>query len=112
MLVLTFRGYLGVVALEANHIFSGTEAGVTIRGARHDEEQFRLLTIPEDLRKDIDQTELLDPYLKQSAGPRLFIDAIMGDQPVTPNFYDGLKVQEAIDTALESHRNERWVSLS
>ncbi|MCP4403682.1 MAG: hypothetical protein GY801_41050 [bacterium] len=47
-----------------------------------------------------------------SADPRLLIDAIMGDQPVTPNFYDGLKVQEAIDTALESHRNERWVSLS
>jgi predicted dehydrogenase len=97
--------------LEAEHIFFGSEAGATIRGARHDEEQFSVITVPDDLRKNLDPSELMDPYMKQSAGPRLFIDSILKDSPLSPNFYDGLKVQKVIDAILESHRNECWVSL-
>jgi predicted dehydrogenase len=97
--------------LEAEHLILGPEAGATIRGARHNEEQFGRLAIPDELRKNLDEGELLDPYSKQSVGPRLFIDAILEDRPVSPDFYDGMKVQEVIDAALESHRNECWVSL-
>jgi predicted dehydrogenase len=98
--------------LEAKHIFYGSEAGVTIRGARHSEEQFSRLTVPDKLLKNLDEGELFEPYTKQSVGPRLFIDAVVEDLPISPNFYDGLKVQEVIDAAIESHRNGCWVSLS
>jgi len=98
-------------SLEVDQIFFGTEAGATIRGARHDEEHFRILTVPDDLRENLDEAEFMDPYVKQSVGPRLFIDKILQDRPISPNFYDGLKVQEVIDAALESHQNGCWVSV-
>ena len=52
----------------------------------------------------------------QSVGDRHFIDAILYDQPVAPDFEDGLKVQAVIDAALESHRPsvlrilEQWLA--
>jgi predicted dehydrogenase len=97
--------------LESAWIYSGTEASATIRGARHDEEQFRLLAVPDHIRQNLDIADFMDPFVKQSAGPRLFIDAILSDRPVSPDFYDGLKVQEVIDAALESHQSGSWVSL-
>lgn len=98
--------------LEANHIFFGAESGATLRGARRDEEQFSTITVPEHLRKNLDPADPFAPYTKQSAGPRLFIDSILEDEFPSPSFYDGWKVQEVIDAVLESHRNERWVSLT
>jgi predicted dehydrogenase len=97
--------------LEAEHIFFGTEASAVIRGARHNEDQFSILTVPEDFTKNLADGEIFDPYIKQGVGPRLFIDAILDDRPVTPNFYDGLKVQEVVDAAIEAHRKGCWVSL-
>jgi predicted dehydrogenase len=97
--------------LESAWIYSGTEASATVRGARHDEEQFRLLAVPDQMRQNVDEADFVGPFVKQSAGPRLFVDAILDDRPVSPNFYDGLKVQEVIDAALESHQSGTWVSL-
>jgi predicted dehydrogenase len=97
--------------LEVEHIFFGSEAGVTLRGSQRDEEKFEVISVPDDLRKTLDASELMDPFIKQSAGPRLFVDSILKDKPVTPDFYDGLKVQEVIDAVIESHQNECWVSL-
>ena len=54
---------------------------------------------------------MLAPFLDQPIGARLFVDAIKEDRPVSPSFYDGLKAQEVIDAAFESHRSECWVSL-
>lgn len=50
-------------------------------------------------------------FTKQPAGWRLFVEAIVEYRPVSPNFYDGLKVQEVIDAAIESDKNGCWVSL-
>lgn len=97
--------------LEVEHNFWGPNTGATIRGARHDEEKFSRLAVPDELQKDVAEDEIYDPYVKQSAGPRLFIDAILEDRPVSPDFYDGFKVQEVIDAALESQRTGCWVSL-
>jgi predicted dehydrogenase len=41
----------------------------------------------------------------------LFIDAILEDRPAAPSFYDGLKAQEVIDAAIESHERGIWVPL-
>jgi predicted dehydrogenase len=97
--------------LEVDHVFSGPDASVTIRGARDKDERFGRLSIPDTFLKDLDGVDNLAPYFKQSAGPRLFVDAIAEDLSIVPNFYDGLKVQEVIDAAIESHRTECAVSL-
>lgn len=47
----------------------------------------------------------------QSIGTRLFIDSILADQPVTPGFYEGMKVQEVIEAAFESDRSGCWVDV-
>lgn len=98
--------------LEIEHIFNGVEAGVKFRGVRHGEEQFGDIVIPNEFYKDITKGEIFDPYIKQSAGPRLFVEAIVEDRPVSPNFYDGLKVQQVIDSALESNQKGCWVTLA
>jgi predicted dehydrogenase len=52
-----------------------------------------------------------DIFRTQSAGDRLFIDAILEDKPFAPSFYDGWKVQQVIDAAIQSHRDGRWVTV-
>jgi predicted dehydrogenase len=87
-----------------------------IRGIRQNEESYRTFTIPDHLPGGAQHStpfnELLEVFTTQSAGTRLFIDAILEDKPVSPNFRDGLKVQNLIDAALESHRAARWISVS
>jgi hypothetical protein len=39
------------------------------------------------------------------------MDAIVADQPVSPNFYDGFKAQAVIDAALEAQRHGCLVSV-
>jgi hypothetical protein len=56
-------------------------------------------------------TAMLAPFHNQSIGPRLFIDAIVEKRAVSPSFYEGLKAQEVIDAAFESHRRGCWVTL-
>ena len=99
-------------SLEAEHIFLGRDAGVSLRGIRHDQDEFEPLEVPEDFLSGLDPGQLMDSYLKRSAGPRLFIDAILEDKPAVPDFYDALEVQEVVDAALKSHRDRRWVSLA
>lgn len=50
-------------------------------------------------------------FAKQSVGSRQFSDAIVADQPISPNFYDGFKAQMVIDAALEAQQCGCWVSL-
>ena len=98
--------------LEIHQTFAGAE----VYGARHDEQQFTRLASFDYLSGRMDPAEhemkvMLAPFLDQPIGARLFIDAIVEDRPVSPSFYDGLKAQEVIDAAFESHRSECWVSL-
>jgi predicted dehydrogenase len=92
-----------------------TRRGAEVRGARHDYEQFETLTVPDRLWGDVDRTssfssQNIESFQKESVGGRLFIDAIYKDQPVAPSFYDGLRAQEVIDAAIESHRSGSWIS--
>jgi predicted dehydrogenase len=102
--------------LHADVVFEGVESGSIIRGARHNEVQFQTLPIPDELWGEVDRPKVLSTlvpslFIKQAVGSRLFIDGIVEDRPVSPNFYDGFKVQEVVDAALESHRTGCWVSL-
>lgn len=44
-------------------------------------------------------------------GARQFIDAILADQPVSPNFLDGFKNQLVIDAAIESHKMRSVITI-
>jgi predicted dehydrogenase len=84
-----------------------------IRGARQDEKQSQVLPIPDELWEGVDRTQpliaqVMETFLKQPIADRQFIDAILDDLPVSPNFYDGLKAQEVIDAAIKSHEQGVW----
>ncbi len=83
----------------------------TLRGVRKGEDHFQNLAVPDELWGDADRNSLFDIFYKQSIGDRLFIDSILENRPIQPNFYDGFKVQEVIDAALKSHETGQWVTL-
>lgn len=64
-----------------------------------------LLPVPDSYWGNVDKANPFGVFTEQPAGDRLFIDAILEDRPVSPDFYDGLKVQEVIDAALRAHHN-------
>tara|TARA_Y100000031_G_C8081989_1_gene320095 strand:- start:154 stop:783 length:630 start_codon:yes stop_codon:yes gene_type:complete len=90
--------------------------GTEIQGIQQGEKQFAVLPIPESILGDVDQTQpfltqIGEAFTTQSVANRLFIDAILEDKPVSPSFYEGLKVQEVIDAAVDSDENRNWISL-
>ncbi|MGE0500414.1 MAG: Gfo/Idh/MocA family protein [Rhizobiaceae bacterium] len=99
--------------LEICHTYFGVNAGVVIRGVRKGERMFSGLEIPVSFYEGgVDPQQLFDPYIKQSAGPRAFIDAILADMPAAPGFDVGVRVQEVVDAALQSNAEKRCVRLA
>ena len=103
--------------LEIDAAFDGPKSGAQIRGARSDDAEFQVLPVPDDLWGSVDRTgsfvaQIGELFAKQPVGCRLFIDAILEDRPVSPSFYEGWKVQQVVDAALESHRSGRWVEVA
>lgn len=102
--------------LEINLPFEGPNQGATIRGARRGEKAFRTFPIPTEFWGNVDSTtpfatHLLELFAKQPVGARLFIDSILEDRPVSPNFQDGFKVQQVLDAAIASHQTGRRVQI-
>ncbi len=90
--------------------------GLALHGARQVADQFEPLAVPDELWGDSDGSRSyiprLNAYFTQApVADRAFIDAIIGDRPVTPNFYDGFKVQQVIDAAIAAHVGRCWVEL-
>ena len=109
--MVALHGEAGTI--EIRHTFFGVDAGVVFRGVRRGR---AVVHQPRDtgrfLEGGVDPRQLFDPYLKQSAGPRAFVDAILTDSPATPGFDVGVRVQEVVDAALQSSAEKRWVSLA
>lgn len=100
-------------SLEAEHTYFGVDAGVSLRGIRKGEPRFTALVIPDDFFEGgVSAKELFDPYTRQYAGPRLFVDAILANRPAVPDFSVAVRVQEVVDAALRSNTERRWVSLA
>lgn len=74
-----------------------------IRGARKDEAQMQVLEVPPAYWGAADPANPFSVFTTNSAGARRFIDAILRDEPAVPSFYDGYRVQQVIDAALEAH---------
>ena len=90
--------------------------GYTVRGARHDDEEFQVLATPDVLLAGADvnapfMDQMMAIFRTQSVGTRLFVDAIVDGLPLSPSFYDGLQVQQVIDAANASDEQGCWVSL-
>lgn len=109
---LNIRVYGEAGTLESDVIFGGGEAGAQIRGVRQGEESIKPLPVPARLQGNWDPLNYMEPFARQSVGPRLFVDAILEDRDLEPDFYDGLKVQEVIDSAVESHERGVWMAVS
>jgi len=83
----------------------------TVRGLRNGESEFRTLPVPESILLGIDQKASLWKeqfarlFTEQSVGTRLFIDGIVDDRPVSPGFYDGMRVQAVLEAAFEADRS-------
>jgi predicted dehydrogenase len=85
--------------------------GYALRGAREEQQTLEPLTIPADVCGGLppDPSQFQRRFCEHSVGDRLFIDTILEDRQPAPSFYDGLKVQEVIGAAIESHETGRWV---
>ena len=97
--------------LEIDIPYEGAEAGEVIRAARNDDQQFQTLEVPASYWGDVSRSDPSEVFTKQSMGCRAFIDAILENQLVTPNFYDGYKAQQVIEAAMDSHRLAKWISV-
>jgi predicted dehydrogenase len=106
---VSLHGDLG--SLELDWKVSGSEAKVTLRGARHDEDRFQTIPVPEEYLNGVEPGAIVPVFEKHLVGPRLFIDAIRNDYMPSPNFYEGFKVQQVMDAAIESHASGCWVDV-
>jgi predicted dehydrogenase len=108
---IEFHGDQGTI--EAEHCFLGAEAGARLRGARKGEASFSTLVVPDEYYAGgVGRAATYDPYVRQPAGVRLFVDSILAGTPATPDFNDGLRVQRVLDAVLKSGKEGRVVSLT
>jgi predicted dehydrogenase len=91
-------------SLEINIAFGGQEAGAVIRGVRSKEDEFQVLQVPAEYWGEVSSLDPFGVFNHQPIGVRFFIDAIIEDHPISPDFYDGYKAQQVIDAALQSHQ--------
>ena len=113
---VVLHGALG--KLESEFTFRGSDPaeGITrmeasLWGARKDDASFRELEIPNGFSGEADASSPFDMLTKYPVGDRLFIDAILEGKQVRPNFEDGLRVQQIMQAAIESHETGKSVSL-
>ncbi len=99
-------------SIEVSAVYQGAEAGVVVRGARSGDERFLPLQVPASYLDDSSWSDPFGFFATQPVGSRAFIDAIMENRPITPDFYDGFKVQQVIDAAFQSHTSGHAVSLA
>jgi predicted dehydrogenase len=97
--------------LEVTMPYEGSEAGAIIRVARSHEDQFQRLLVPDSYWGEADRSRPFSIFKTQPVGVRLFVDAILNNRPIEPDFYDGYKVQQVIDAALQSHASGCAVSI-
>jgi len=82
-----------------------------LRGVRQGDVRAQSLATPPALWAGARPDIPYDVFMRGSAGPRQFVDAILHDRSITPSFYDGWKAQRVIDAALQSFRTGAWQSV-
>ncbi len=96
--------------IEGAHRFLGAEVGVTLRGARAGDARFADLVVPAAYYAGgVAPDATFDPYVKQSAGVRAFLDAIVAGESASPGFAEGVRVQRVLEAAKASAATGRCV---
>jgi predicted dehydrogenase len=90
--------------------------GWIVRGIRAGETDFQEMPVPAEFllgsyRDEQPWDQQVNTFKKQSIGTRLFIDGILEERPVAPSFYEGMKAQEVIEAAFQSHEAGCWVDI-
>ena len=75
-----------------------------IVGIRRGQSAAEELAVPDSYFAGADRGRPSSIFEKQSVGPRLFVDAILEDRPLRPDFGDGHAVQCVIEAALRTER--------
>jgi predicted dehydrogenase len=104
---VTLHGAAGTLGLEWYR--EGAAAKGVIRGCRHDETEYQTLAIPNDCLQGIEASDIIAIFQNHLIGPRLFVDAIQRDYKPEPSFAQGVKVQQVLNAAMESHQTGQRV---
>lgn len=86
-----------------------------VRGAKASEGMPKVLEIPDSIwgkaRRDTVHNTYRDVFRVEDNMTRGFITAILEDKPVSPNFVDGLRIQQITDAAILSAKEGRKVEV-
>jgi predicted dehydrogenase len=87
-----------------------------VSGARQGEGAVQPLPIPDyiwgNVRRDKVHHTYQDIFRENDFMTRGFVQAILQEKSIQPDFQDGAIVQKIIEAALQSHHQRRWVALS
>lgn len=87
-----------------------------VSGARVGEGAVKELPIPDHIwgnaRRDTLHNTYRDLFREEDFMTRDFVNGILKDRQVSPNFYDGARIQRLIDAAILSHQKRRWVAVN
>jgi predicted dehydrogenase len=98
-------------SLEIDIQYEGAEAGVKLYVARDPGEKFQRLEVPASYWGQVDRSDPFAVFRQQPVGCRAFVDAILENRQITPNFIDGYKAQQVIEAALRSHASGQRVDI-
>jgi predicted dehydrogenase len=82
-----------------------------IVGLKRGAEKAEVLEVPDSYFGSEGRQNLLGFNDKPIVGPRLFVDAILNDQPLHPDFYDGYRVQQVIQAAVDSDKTGKAIDI-
>ncbi len=87
-----------------------------VSGARVGEGMIRGLPLPPsywyNVRRDTVHNTYKDLFRENDFMTRQFINAILNDEAVRPDFQDGAMIQQVLEAAIISHKWQRWVTLA
>jgi predicted dehydrogenase len=91
--------------------FGGAGEAMAVRAIKEGGDEFVPLPIPAHIWGGVDPQTPMEVFNQQSAGDRYFIDAILNDLPIAPDFHDGAAAAAVVDAALESQRTGQRVDV-
>jgi predicted dehydrogenase len=106
---VALHGEKGTLAVDWRRAQGGK--GIVMVGSRHDQRAFQDLTIPDGYLQGAEAGDIMAVFQNHLVGPRLFVDAILHNYIPEPSFAQGVKVQQVLDAALESHKTGRRVHI-
>lgn len=103
------HGESGTIELDCTY-----RDGYRVHAARHGEPTLTEQRIPEEFLRGVDPHNpnmFRQVFTEHPAGCRSFVESILENREATPSFYDGWRVQEVMEAAIESDRSRKYVSL-